>query len=186
MRSVVRDMVRAEFRKQKQDLTPAEVKSITDEALRKYDQAAVGETIRVEHRGAVLRVEKLEVANDVAEASRHDQFGAINRVSGKIAFELAARELGADTMLNSVYDNFRSWVLTGAPDLAGSIEVVKEPDLQGGDAVREHTVRLRKDNNLLVAEIEYFGAYIVRVTLGSAPAKDVNWARRFPLEEDRE
>jgi hypothetical protein len=158
------------------------VTRITDDALKKYDEAKVGDTIKVTHRGAVLRIEKLEVANDVAEASRHDDNGAINRVSGKIALELAARELGTDTILRPVYDNFRQWVLTGNPDLAAAVEILREPNRDGGDTIREHTVHLRTENNRLTTEIEYFGAYIVRVNLGPAPAQGMNWAHRFPLE----
>ncbi len=181
MKSVLRDLMRAEFRKQKVDLTHEEVRTVTDEALKKYDEADIGATVRVEHRGATLSLEKLELENDVATASRHDVPGAINRVSAKIAFELAARELGPDFVLNDAFDEFRSWVLTGEPDLSNRVEVIRNPALEGGDAAKEHTVHLRKEENQLRAEIDYFDAYAVRVTIGPAPAHDINWARRFPL-----
>lgn len=182
MKSVLKDLMRAEFRKQRVELTTEEVNSVTNEALKKYDEANIGSTVRIEHRGATLTLEKLSVENDVASASRHDVPGAINRVSAKIAFELAARELGSLFVLDTVFDDFRSWVLTGKPDLSNRVEVVRNPALEGEGATKEHTVHLRTVGNDLHAEIDYFGAYGVRVVIGPAPAQHLNWARRFPVE----
>jgi len=183
MADTIRQTLRAKFRKEGHAITTQEVEAFTAEAIDKFDKAAAGETVTHTYRGATVHIPRIELPNDTTRASRYDEPGAICRVSGKIAMEVAAHAFGMDVLLRDQFDQTRAWVISGDPDLDGRVEVAREPSLSGRDAEREHTVHLRDEHTVLVADIAYYNAYEVRVPLGPAIGIKESWSRRFPIED---
>lgn len=184
MPRTIREMLRAKFRRAREPISDAEVDGFTAEVLRKFDAANTGDTVTHSYKGLTIHVPRLEAQNDTAGVRRYDDRDAIHRVSGKIAFEIAAYATGVELLLRDRYDAFRSWILTGDPDLGPTVvEVVRAPVPDGGDAERQHTVRLDEQNGALHAVISYYGAYVVRVKVGEAVGLTEPWARRFPIED---
>lgn len=181
MPRTVREMLRAKFRKASEHISDEEVNEFTAEILRKFDTATTGETVTHSYRGMTIHVPRLEVQNDTAVAQRHEEPGAITRVSGKIAFEVARHVLGDEVLLRDSYDDFRNWILLGEPDLSSSVEILREPRLDGGDAEPRHSVRLVEQHSLLLADIAYYGSYIVRVRIGEAAGLAKPWTRQFAV-----
>jgi hypothetical protein len=184
MRPIVKQMLKARFKKAGQPIADAEANEVTNEVLRKFDDARTGDTITHTHKGLTIRMPRQEIGTSQTAARRHDVLGAINRLSGKIALEIAAYALGTNVMLRPEYDDLRRFVLTGEPDLSGFVYVVREPELEGGDASTEHTVRLEEDAGFLYATIAYYNAYVVRVRIGSATGITGPWAMRFQIEPE--
>ncbi len=183
MPEVTKGKLRAELRKAGETISDDEVNEVTAEILRLFDAATTGEAVKVSYRGLTISVPRLELQNDTAGAVRHDEPDAIQRVSGKIAFEVAHYAIGGDPMLGERYDAFRNWILSGEPDHGSSVEILREPNLDGGDTELRHSVQLVEENGLLFAVIAFFGAYIVRVRIGEAPGLAGPWMRVFSVGE---
>jgi len=185
MGPIIREMTADKFKADGQTISREELNQIVKEALDQYDAAETGAVIKIKYRGAVLEFDRREVTRDKAPAERHDEPGAINRLSAKIAFEIAAHVNGVEPFLHNDFDNFRNWVLTGEPDLgATAIEIVREPALEGGDALKQHTVRLEEVGGVLFADIDYYDAYRIKVRVGPGVGMLHPWARRFQIEPE--
>ena len=182
MGRVVKDMLRAEFRKAGEEISHDEANAFTSEVLKRFDGATTGEVVAVSHRGLTVHVPRLEAQGDTVVAHRHDDPGAILRVSGKIAFEVVGHVMGTELLLDEKFDDLRNWILQGQPDLGTCVEVLREPDLSGGDAVSRHSVRLLEDDGALYALIAYFGAYVLRVRIGEGLGRSQSWASEFSVE----
>ena len=181
MQKTIADGFKAEFRKQKQDLSATELADVVEKSLALFDAADVGTSVAYTHRGLTVTLEKFSLPNDTATATRHNVRGAIDRVSAKIALEVAASTIGVDVLLGGAYDDLRSFTLNGTPDMSGSIEILREPDLEGGDTIQNHVVRLEEREGRLIAVIEFFSAYIVGVDIGPAAGLRQPWAEELKV-----
>ena len=158
-----------------------EQRAFVADMLGRFDAAAAGEEIVGYLHGLTFTIPRLELEQD-ATIHYYDDPRAIWRLVTKIALECAALALGThEPLLAKSFDIARRFARWGD----GVIEptVLRPANLDGGDAVRTHTVTVTITEERVQAQVAFYNAYVLAVSLGElkTPQRVDTWQRTFAI-----